>query len=412
MKHYSTFEKYISKKIKRLSWFHYILKYFYQYINYLLYGKKNHIVVNRLCEIKSSPKDSFVGYYDHTPWSDDMKYFLYHTKKNKALHLNLALDFSNFSKSMITIAKQKKFNLQQGIRPIWLNKKEIIFNSIVANKLLASVYNLDNQTIKNYDYPVQEISNTKNIYFSIDYSHLEFLNPDYGYNINKTNIKKVIIDGILGFDYKKEKILFKLCKEKIHSLSFNKNKIESNDCEINHISSSPIENKFIFIYRSNKNKGFSELFIYDYEKNNLKLLFSGSIVSHYCWIDKNNIFIYMGRDTDDQGFYTLNHTTGIFKFLNKELHINGDGHPSISPDREWVVYDSYPDKKRISYLNLYNFKNNSIVNIGEFFSPMNSYGYNRCDLHPRWSPDGKYISIDSVHESVRKTYLIDVSKII
>lgn len=412
MRRYSTFEKYISKQIKRLPYLHYFLKYFYQYINYFLYGKKNHISLNSLCEIKSSSRDSFVGYYDHTPWSDDMKHFFYHTKKNKKLHLNLSLNFPDSSKSSVTISKMKKFNLQQGVRPIWLNKKEIIFNNIVDKKLLASIYNLDNQSIKNCEYPVQEISNTKNIYFSIDYSHLEFLNPDYGYNINKTNIKKVVIDGIFGFDYKKEKILFKLYKEKIHSLSFNKNKIKLNDCEINHICSSPNENKFIFIYRSKKNKGFSELFIYDYEKNNLTLLFSGSVVSHYCWIDKNYIFIYMGKGADDQGFYKLNHVTGTLRLINKELNTNGDGHPSISPNGEWIVYDSYPDKKRISYLNLYNIKNNSIVKIGEFFSPMNHYGYNRCDLHPRWSPDGKYISIDSVHESVRKTYLIDVSKII
>ena len=43
---------------------------------------------------------------------------------------------------------------------------------------------------------------------------------------------------------------------------------------------------------------------------------------------------------------------------------------------------------------------------------MKYYGYKRCDLHPRWSPDGNFISIDSTHEEKRKTFLINVSKVL
>ena len=49
--------------------------------------------------------------------------------------------------------------------------------------------------------------------------------------------------------------------------------------------------------------------------------------------------------------------------------------------------------------------------IGKFLSPLKFNGYNRCDLHPRWSPDGKFISIDSTYAGSRKSYLINVSKI-
>ena len=56
-------------------------------------------------------------------------------------------------------------------------------------------------------------------------------------------------------------------------------------------------------------------------------------------------------------------------------------------------------------------KKDKLINIGTFSSAMKFHGYNRCDLHPRWSPDGNYISIDSTHQGKRKTYIIDVSKI-
>jgi Tol biopolymer transport system component len=36
----------------------------------------------------------------------------------------------------------------------------------------------------------------------------------------------------------------------------------------------------------------------------------------------------------------------------------------------------------------------------------------RCDLHPRWSPDGRWLSVDSAHTGVRRSYLVDVAALL
>ena len=64
------------------------------------------------------------------------------------------------------------------------------------------------------------------------------------------------------------------------------------------------------------------------------------------------------------------------------------------------------------HLNLYDIETNNVIKIGRFFSPLKFSGYYRCDLHPRWSPDGKYISIDSSHSGLRKHCMINVSNIL
>ena len=66
----------------------------------------------------------------------------------------------------------------------------------------------------------------------------------------------------------------------------------------------------------------------------------------------------------------------------------------------------------MSELFLYDPQENRKVNLGLFHSDARFTGDIRCDLHSRWSPDGRTISFDSVHEGDRQIYLADVSHIV
>ena len=419
MKNFNAIEKKLSKLIKFSPFLHSKIKLLYQMISFLFNKQKGFQIQlhekSRLIDFNLN--STFFGYYDHTPISADMKHFLCHNIIDNSIFLGLY----DFSKNKLIMKKKILssiyYNLQQGVRPIWINNNEFIFNfvNLNDNQLISSLYNINDDSFKNLDIPVQEISAKNNIIISIDYSNLDLINKDYGYGMNN-DISQKEINGIIGYNYINNKQVFELTSKDIHAMSKNRS-LPLIECEINHVHHSPYNNSFVFIYRNKGSNGYSELYYYDYNVNNLKVLYSGSLMSHYCWINENIIFAYI-EFKGKVGFFEIDYNDSISITQNILPNIKdnlSDGHPSVSPDNKWITYDTYPDKSRMSHLYIIrNDLENSPQKIllGKFYSPLKFNGYNRCDLHPRWSPDGNYISIDSAHEGKRKTYLIDVSKII
>tara|TARA_A100001011_G_C14320733_1_gene850508 strand:- start:7497 stop:8531 length:1035 start_codon:yes stop_codon:yes gene_type:complete len=339
-----------------------------------------------------------------------MKFLILNVVKDSTLLLKLFEKTDNryvFKKDVITTLV---FNYQQGIRAMWLNNKEIIFNCMRDNQLVSSVYNIESDTKKYFPYPFQEAKG-RNI-FCLDYNHLDLLNKDYGYDLQKKGYYIKNIDGILAYDIDSKDLKFHLDKRKIHKLSMIKD--NTDNCEINHINASPFDDAIIFIYRNKGSNSISELYWFCTKGNNLRRIFSGEIVSHYCWLSANQILVYLGKKVKNQGYYLIqiSGSKSIEIKSQDSMNHNGDGHPSLCPNNRFIVYDSYPDRNRYIHLNIYDTVSKKAIKVGEFFSPLKYSGFNRCDLHPRWSPDGTCISIDSCHSGLRKHYIIEVSNMI
>lgn len=126
------------------------------------------------------------------------------------------------------------------------------------------------------------------------------------------------------------------------------------------------------------------------------------------------------------------------------LAINGtsDGHPMTNPaNRDWCVCDTYPDEEGFRDLFLYHFPSENRILLGRFqrlfqnpeLTEKNQFllgiderilktvsvdqiAFTRsglhCDLHPRWSADGRYVVFDSIHEGTRQIYRTDISSIV
>ena len=91
--------------------------------------------------------------------------------------------------------------------------------------------------------------------------------------------------------------------------------------------------------------------------------------------------------------------------------INEDGHCTYSPDGRWILIDSYPDDDAKRALILYEPTENRRIDLGRFHSLVLE-GPARCDMHPRWNRQGTQVCFDSTHEGSRQIYVMDVSKVV
>ena len=93
-----------------------------------------------------------------------------------------------------------------------------------------------------------------------------------------------------------------------------------------------------------------------------------------------------------------------------------NGHQTYLPvgnKLDWILNDNYPNRDRLQTLYLYHIPTDKRIDLGQFRSPIEYTGEWRCDLHPRFSPDGKKVVIDSPHEgNGRQMYLIDIENLI
>lgn len=351
----------------------------------------------------------YVGYYDKNPLHPTKKTLLCHIIADKKCFVALL----DTEKKKYQILKQTKaWNYQQGAMTQWTGDNEIIFNDYSDGSLGCRILQMETGQNIFYPFPVQVVHPATREYLSINYRRLAALRPDYGYFIECENFstkQSYDNDGIWKVDMETGKSVLIISLEKLIHMAPEKHTHARH--KVNHLYYSPNGDKFVFLHRwINKQGKFSRLFCSDREGRNLKLLLDHRLVSHYSWINNNELIAWARTPEYGDAYIQLNARTGRYSPIGSEaLSAHGDGHPTLDPNGKYIITDTYPDKSRIRMLILYDIKKSEIRILGKFFSPWKFENEKRCDLHPRWCNEHT-ISIDSAHEGKRKTYLIELDQ--
>jgi PAS domain-containing protein len=141
------------------------------------------------------------------------------------------------------------------------------------------------------------------------------------------------------------------------------------------------------------------------------------LVSHFIWRDVSHILAWMKPAGREAGFWLCEDRTGRLEQVGAGV-MTQDGHCTYLTGNQWILNDTYPDRERMQRPYLFEVATGRRVPLGAFVSPQAYVGEWRCDTHPRSSPDGQMVCIDSpVGDSAsggqgRQLHVIDVSGIV
>ena len=104
-----------------------------------------------------------------------------------------------------------------------------------------------------------------------------------------------------------------------------------------------------------------------------------------------------GRGDSYYQYYTLSEE-GLFRLKGKwaNKHFRIDGHPSFSVGGEFMITDTYPDKKGFQHLYRFNVKTHKLDDMAQLYAAFSGNSAS-CDLHPKVSKNN-FIAVDTAYD--------------
>lgn len=360
----------------------------------------------------------FFGYYDNPAWDAREQHHLCQrvgfwdrlpTAEDIATLGMIRLEDNTF----IPLAETDAWNFQQGAMLQWhpaAPGDEVIFNRFVDGRFAGVIKNVHTGAERVLSQPVANVDPTGHHALGVNFSRMFDFRPGYGYaNLADpfADVRAPEDDGVYLIDLAtgESRLLVSLAAiARRHPVETAERKVM-----VNHLTFNTDGTRCILLARvfpDAAHEWWATALITADLTGKLYTLRDYGYASHYHWRDPEHLLIYSDAGGPWE-LYLLKDGTQQAEAIDPTF-FTGDGHCSYSPDRKWLLYDSYPiDGYR--YLYIYNLETRHGITLGGFYSDPQIDGDIRCDLHPRWSRTGTAISFDSIHEGYRGVYWMDVS---
>lgn len=372
--------------------------------------------------VRVSPDDAkeyFFGYYDKSPWDATGRYMLcmkaddtWSDVSPKQSAEIILIDTENNNKVTV-LAKTNSWNVQMGCMLQWLGpdySSRILYNDFRDGKYVSVILTLASKEEKVIPAPVYSVSADGSFALTLDFSRLYRLRPGYGYyNLPEETANEKLPDKpcIWYVDLHTGEV--KPVLKYTDFANFGP-RPEMNGAEhkVNHIMLSPNGKRFMVLYRwFQGQRKYTRLVTCNIDGTDMYNLSDDDMVSHCFWKNDNEILAFENKKATGSGYYLMKDKTPEYEQFWSGIDF--DGHPSYSPDGSKIVFDRYPDRARVAAVMVSDAENRDrekVKTVARVFAPFKYDNDTRCDLHPRWSRDGKKICFDSVFEGHRGLYVI------
>jgi hypothetical protein len=290
--------------------------------------------------------------------------------------------------------------------------RKIAYNKLVDGRYGCVIQDIKSRRMESQmKRPLYSVTVDGKYGLSLNFSRLGRLRPGYGYSNSPDHTIGELAprdDGIwrIHIDTGEEVLLFSASDMVAFEPLEGMDKAEH---YFNHISINPDGSRFLFLHVwLREGKRYTRLITCNMDGGEPYALVNEGHVSHYTWKNSEEILCFSTHADTGSRYHLYKDKTALREIIGDGL-LNEDGHPSYSPDGRSILTDTLPDKYSERHLLLYDVDEQTLLDVGVFFSPYSRYrGETKCDLHPRWSHSGKYIIFESAHEGKRAVYALEL----
>ncbi len=375
--------------------------------------------------VTSGPKHHFFGYYDRTPWSASGRYMLgmetgfMGRPPRPGETATVGLIDTAEGDAWEPLAETSAWHWQLGAMLQWMPpvpERHIIYNDRREGRFVCVVRDAFGEQERVLPRPVYALSPDGRWALSLNFARLAEMRPGYGYNGLADpwgGHRHPAEDGVWHMDLDSGDCRLVLSLEQASRLR-PKPSMPSAVHWFNHVQISPAGARFAVLHRwktPGRDGWETRMLAAAPDGSDLRIVADDGKVSHYDWRDDGSILVWCRQRELGERYFLFDLAEGTRRNVGEGV-LDRDGHCSWSPDRRWILTDTYPDEERMRTLILYNPGERRRVDVGRFHAPPELVGPVRCDLHPRWSRDGHRVCVDSAHEGTRQMYVPDISAIL
>lgn len=377
--------------------------------------------------ITRGPKFHWFGYYDKLEFDPTNRYVLgnqvdfEHRSPTPDDVIRVGMVDLQDNDRWIELGESRAWNWQQGCMLQWVpgSRSEVLWNDRQDGQFVSHILDFKSGKKRTIPAPVYTISPDGRWGFSPDFRRLNDTRPGYGYAGLTDPNREVLVPedaGIWKVDLRSGKQTLLLSFADAARIPYTRGDWTGAKHWFNHLLVNPDGKRFIFLHRwrgPKEGRGFAtRMFTANTEGKELYVLDPLGRTSHFIWRDPQHVLAWAFHPSRGEKFYLYRDRTEEVEVVAPDV-MTVNGHCTYLPGNRWILNDTYPDKDRLQHPYLYEVKSGKRVPLGHFLSPAQYTGEWRCDNHPRFSPDGKKVVIDSPHGgNGRQLYLIDIAGIV
>ncbi len=379
--------------------------------------------------ITRGPKHHWFAYYDKLEFDPSGRYVLgmevdfEHRSPQPDDVIKVGMVDLKDNDKWIELGTSRAWCWQQGCMLQWRpgSKTEVLWNDRQGDRFVCHILDVKTRKKRTVPHPIYSVSPDGRWAVAPDFRRVNDMRPGYGYvglPDPNADVAAPADSGIFHVDLEtgEQKLIVSLAD--VAKIPYPNDDLSTKKHYFNHLLVNPDGTRFEFLHRWRPLDGggfHTRMLTAAPDGSDIRVIDPSGHTSHFIWRDPTHILAWSYHESHGNKFYLFeDREGGTVEVVGKDV-MPQNGHCSYLPGNEWILNDTYPDRspKRLQHPYLYHVATGRRVPLGHFHQPREYRGEWRVDTHPRFSPDGRFVVIDSPHTGEgRQLHLIDISRIV